>query len=287
MKKLIVIAVALSLVLSLMTGCSSSTSGKSNVLKVALLPDESPATVIKENEKLKDYLAEALGQEVELIVTTDYSSMIESMRKGHIDIGYFGPLSYVLLKSKMENVEPFAAKVDQGEPTYKSVFIVNADAGIKSMKDVKGKTIAWGDPASTSSHLIPKEMLISAGVKPEDYSEEFTGGHDAVALAVQNGNAQAGGLSKPIYDSLIEKGIIDPKKVVEFQLSQPYPNYPWAIRTDLDSELQEKIKQAFYDLKDKEILEALAAEAFAPMTDKDYDVIRNMVDLLGLDLEEM
>lgn len=270
-----------------MAGCSS-TSGESNeTLQVALLPDESPSTVISDNEGLKKYLEETLDREIELVVTTDYSSMIESMRNGHIDLGYFGPLSYVLLKTKMDEVEPFAAKLDNGEPTYHAVFIANADSGIESLEDVKGQTVAWGDASSTSSHLIPKEMLVSAGVNPEDYTEEFTGGHDAVAMAVQNGHAEAGGLSKPIYDNLIEEGIIDPEKVVEIELSVPYPNYPWAIRTDLDSELQEEIKQAFLELDDEEILETLDAEGFAPMTDEDYDVIRNMVELLDVDLEDM
>lgn len=275
------------LLMTVIAGCSSTSGESSEALQVALLPDESPATVIENNEELKAYLEENLDMDVELVVTTDYSSMIESMRNGHIDLGYFGPLSYVLLKTKMDNVEPFAAKLDDGEPTYHGVFVANADSGIETLKDVKGHTVAWGDSSSTSSHLIPKEMLVSAGVNPEDYTEEFTGGHDSVATAVQNGHAQAGGLSKPIYDSLVEDGMVDPEKVVELELSEPYPNYPWAVRTDLDSEFQEEIKQVFYELDDKEILETLDAEGFAPMTDEDYDIIRGMVELLGVDLEDM
>ncbi|MGC7260132.1 PhnD/SsuA/transferrin family substrate-binding protein, partial [Mycobacteroides abscessus subsp. abscessus] len=79
-----------------------------------------------------------------------------------------------------------------------------------------GKTVAWGDPASTSSHLIPKAMLANAGLRVDrgDYQEQHVGAHDAVALAVQNGNAQAGGLSKPIYERLVQNGSIDPTKVV-------------------------------------------------------------------------
>ncbi|WP_067730605.1 phosphate/phosphite/phosphonate ABC transporter substrate-binding protein [Oceanobacillus damuensis] len=286
MKKLL-LAIAMVLTVAVISGCSNASGEEKEVLKVALLPDESPAKIIEDNQKLKTYLEESLAMEVDLVVTTDYSSMIESMRNGHIDLGYFGPLSYVLLKTKMDEVEPFAAKLEDGEPTYHSVFVANADSGIETLEDVKGHTIAWGDPSSTSSHMIPKEMLQAAGVSPEDYTEEFTGGHDAVATAVQNGHAQAGGLSKPIYDSLIEEGVMDPNKVIELQLSDAYPNYPWAVRTDLDSELQEKIKQAFYDLEDEDILKSLDAEGFAPMTDEDYDIIRDMVDLLGLDVEDM
>jgi phosphonate transport system substrate-binding protein len=53
---------------------------------------------------------------VELIVTTDYSSMIEAMRHGRIDLAYFGPLSYVMAKSKSD-IEAFAAIEKKGSAT--------------------------------------------------------------------------------------------------------------------------------------------------------------------------
>ncbi|MBM6827985.1 PhnD/SsuA/transferrin family substrate-binding protein, partial [Mordavella massiliensis] len=57
------------------TACSGTKeTSKKEVLNVALLPDESPAEVIKNNEKLKEYLSETLDMEINLIVTTDYSS---------------------------------------------------------------------------------------------------------------------------------------------------------------------------------------------------------------------
>ena len=299
MKRRFKLLVTLVILLAGLTACSgnggnnvdkdSNESASKEKLVVALLPDESPSTVIKNNEPLKDYLEKKLNKEIELVVTTDYSSMIESMRKKHIDIGYFGPLSYVLLNNKMDDVYPFAAKLDQGKPSYHAVIIAGSNSVINSLQDIKGKTMAFGDTASTSSHLIPKEMLkTQANLESgKDYEEQFVGAHDAVAMAVQNGNADAGGLSKPILDSLIKEGIIDSSKVKEIQLSKAYPNYPWAMSSSLPKDLQEEIKEAFYDLDDPKILKVLDAEGFAPVEDKDYDVIRNMVDILGVDLEEM
>lgn len=291
MKKLQYVLAVILCMSILIAGCSSSQIASSTVnpakIKIALLPDESPGTVIKNNEKLKEYLAATLNKDVELIVTTDYSSMIEAMRKGQIDVAYFGPLSYVLLKQKMNDVEPFAAKLEKGSPTYQGVIIANADSNIKNLADISGKVMAYGDQASTSSHLIPKQMLLESGLKAgTNYKEVFVGAHDAVAKAVQNGNAQAGGLSKSIYDQLIEKKTIDANKVKVVALSPQYPNYPWVMRTSLDKRLQDSIKQAFYNLKDQEILKALKADGFAPIEDKDYDVIRGMVKVLEIDLEK-
>ncbi len=256
-------------------------------LKVALLPDESPATIIRKNEPLRVYLASALKRDIELVVTTDYSSMIEAMRRGQIDVGYFGPLSYVLLKQRMPGATAFAAKLEGTSPTYTTVLIASASSGVFRPEDLRGKTVAFGDPASTSSHLIPKSMLAKAGLEAgRDYKEVFVGAHDAVAVAAQNGNAQGGGLSHQLFRSLIEQGTIKEDRVNVIAESDRYPNYPWVLSPELDSKLQEAIKAAFYELKDPAILTPLKADGFAPVTDTDYDQIRDMVKLLGIDLEK-
>jgi len=46
-------------------------------LRIALLPDENAATLIQNAQPLKTYLERALGRDIEIVVTTDYSSMIE------------------------------------------------------------------------------------------------------------------------------------------------------------------------------------------------------------------
>jgi len=261
---------------------------EAKVLRVALLPDETPDIVIEKNMPLKAYLEKRLGMEVELIVTTDYSAMIETMRRGKIDIGYFGPVSYVLLKSRFDGVKPFVAKKDAtGALTYYSIIIAGADTPIKTLADIRGKKVAFGDPASTSSNVIPKLMLIKdGGLNPEqDFESIYLGAHDAVAMAVMRGHVDAGGMGKHIFDSLVRRGIIDPNKVRIIKVSDPIPQYPFVMRTDLDKDLQEKIKRVFLELKDEEVLEPLKAHGFGEISDKDYDIIRDAIKFLQIDLQ--
>ncbi|SDS23462.1 phosphonate transport system substrate-binding protein [Halopseudomonas litoralis] len=270
-------------------GASSTMAADANpdTLKVALLPDENASELIKRNQPLKDYLESTLDKKVQLIVTTDYSSMIEAMRFGRIDLAYFGPLSYVLAKSKSE-IEPFAAMLVDGKPTYRSVLIANVDSGVDSYGDLKDKKMVYGDRASTSSHLIPKTVLVEAGMKADkDYQQHFVGSHDAVAVNVANGNADAGGLSEVIFKHVLETGLIDPTKVKVLGYSGEYPQYPWAMRSNLDADLKASVKNAFVNLDDPTVLENFKAEGFAPIADADYDIIRDMGSLLGLDFATM
>ena len=280
MKKLVSLFAAFAIAVS----AQAAPNPDPDTLKVALLPDENAGTVIKNNQPLKEYLETTLGKKVELIVTTDYSSMIEAMRHGRLDLAYFGPLSYVLARQKSE-IEPFAALKSKGSTTYQSVVIANVASGVKSIADVKGKNVAFGDKASTSSHLIPKSVLAEKGFEAgRDYNEHFVGSHDAVAMAVQNGHAQLGGLSRPIFESLVERRVVDPAKVAVLEYSKPVPQYPWTLRSNLKPELKEKIRGAFLAIKDPAILKPFKAEGFDIITDKHYDVIRDLGPLLKIDL---
>ncbi len=286
MKRLTSLMLALGLMLT--TSFALAADSNPDTLKIALLPDENASELIKRNQPLKDYLADALGKDIELIVTTDYSSMIEAMRFGRIDLAYFGPLSYVMAKSKSD-IEPFAAMLVDGKPTYRSILIANVESGVESYADIRGKKMAYGDRASTSSHLIPKTVLLEQAnlTAGEDYEAHFVGTHDAVAVNVANGNADAGGLSEVIFKHVMDRGLIDRDKVRVLGYSNEFPQYPWAMRSNLDPELKKKIQASFVAIDDKEILKNLKAEGFVEIDDSAYDVIRDMGGLLNLDFSKL
>lgn len=266
---------------------SVSAQGKDpSRLRVALLPDENAATLIQNAQPLKEYLQESLKKDIEIIVTTDYSSMIEAMRFGRIEIAYFGPFSYVLAKSRAPEIEPFAVGVERGSPTYQSVLIATKDGSVKELDDIRGESFGFGDQASTSSHLAPRAHLLKkAGLDGEkDYRPVHLGTHDAVARAVQTGQIPAGALSKPILDSLIKNGTVDGSQIVELDLSDPIPNYPIVMQGNLQDELKDAIRKAFLDMKDKDVLTSFRVEAFAPASDSDYDVLRETATILELDI---
>jgi phosphonate transport system substrate-binding protein len=257
-------------------------------IRLALVPDENASTIIQNALPLKRYLERVLGRDVELIVTTDYSSMIEAVRLDRIEVAYFGPLSYVLAKSKAPGIEPFAVGVSKGSPTYKSVIIARKDGPVKSLADIKGRTMGYGDFASAGSHLIPRALLAHNDlVGGTDYKFVHLGTHDAVARAVQAGQVQAGGLSQEIFKSLVAQGSIDGNKVIVLAESDPIPNYPIAMQGYLVPELKASIKAAFLELNDKEILKTFRAEGFVATDDKAYDILRATAKILDLDLTKI
>src|SRR5262245_33654552 len=257
-------------------------------LRVALLPDENAATLIQNAQPLKQHLEKTLKKDIELVVTTDYSSMIEAMRFGRIEVAYFGPFSYVLAKSRAPEIEPFAVGIERGTPTYNSIVIAQVGGPVSELADIRGKSFGYGDQASTSSHLIPRALLLKHGLDgSKDYRPVHLGTHDAVARAVQNGQLPAGALSKAIFETLIERKTIDGDKVRIIAISEPIPNYPMVMQGNLAPQLKEAIRQAFLELKDPDVLKSFRVQGFAATDDKAYDVLRETAKILDLDLSKM
>ena len=245
-------------------------------LRVALLPDENAATLIQNAQPLKVYLERGLKKDIELVVTTDYSSMIEAMRFGRIEIAYFGPFSYVLAKSRAQEIEPFAVGIERGSPTYNSVVVAHIGGPVATLADIRGRDFAFGDQASTSSHLIPRALLLKNGLDAgKDYRPVYLGAHDAVARAVQNGQVPAGALSKAIFETLLERKTIDGDKIKDIATSAPIPNYPLVMQGNLAPQLKAAIREAFLQLKDAEILRSFARRASQrPMTKPTTSCVR-------------
>ncbi|MCG8365767.1 MAG: PhnD/SsuA/transferrin family substrate-binding protein, partial [Pseudanabaenales cyanobacterium] len=68
--------------------------------------------------------------------------------------------------------------------------------------------------------------------------------------------------------------------------SDPIPQYPWTMRSDLDPALKAQIGSTFLNIDDESVLTPFKADGFAAMTDEDYDGIRKAGQILGLDLSE-
>ncbi|WP_405152387.1 phosphonate ABC transporter substrate-binding protein [Paenibacillus sp. FSL K6-0108] len=272
------------------SGQKEGSSYTPDKLKIGVIPSEDSENVESKMEPLKNYLSKKLGLEVEIFVANDYTAVVEAMRSKQVDVAHLGPFSYLLATDKA-NAEAIVSKVDAdtGLPTYKSVILTRKDSGIKKLSDLKGKTFAFIDPASTSGNLVPRNELLKNGIDPEkDFSTSlYAGGGDASALAVQNKKVDAAATSDTVYKEMLAKNMLPDVEVLHE--SAPIPTSPVAVRKDLDSGLEEKIKQAYLDMdkESPESLKALGLDKYGEITDSAYDNLREIAKILNLDLSEL
>ncbi len=283
------IAVRLVLALAFAALVTGSPARAQSVLNVGLVPAEDPRLVVSDNQVLLEQLHKALGMEIKPFVATDYNGVIEALRSKKLDIALLGPFSYVLAAG-VTDVEAFTLpETEKAGATYKSVIITRKDHNLRSLKDLAGKTFAFVDPSSTSGHLFPKAGLIKAGYNPDTYFSRviFSGGHDASAIAVQNGKVDAAAIGDVLLDMAVKRGMVKQDDIVVIWTSDPIPGAPFVMRRDLPADLKAKIKAAFAQMQNVPWGPNNAIKRWLPTNDAAYDVVRDTAKVLNLDLKKL
>ena len=259
------------------------------VLNMGLVPGEDPRVMVNDSQALLEQLQKSLQMEVKPFVATDYNGVIEALRAKKLDVALLGPFSYVLATT-VADVEAFALLETQKQgATYRSVIVARKDHGIAGLRDLAGKTFAFVDPSSTSGHLFPKAALIRAGYNPDTYFSRviFSGGHDASAIAVQNGKVDAAAIADAMLEIAYSRGMLKPDEVTVVWTSQPIPGAPMVYRRDLPADQKAKIRAAFAQIHDLPWGPKITIKRWVPTNDAAYDVIRETAKVLDLDLKKM
>ncbi|CAM3461767.1 phosphate/phosphite/phosphonate ABC transporter substrate-binding protein [Hydrogenibacillus schlegelii] len=252
---------------------------------VGLIPSQEAQALADKAKPFAEKLQNHLKLPVKVYVGTDYTATIEAMGAKQVDVGMFGPQSYVLAHDR-GYADVLLASVRNGSKTYRSQIVVAKDAPFQSLKDLKGKKIAFVDPASTSGYTYPLAMLIEAGLDPEkDVTLVEAGGHDKTILALLRGDVDAAFSFDDARD-IVEKA--DPnvkKKTRILAKSDPIPNDVMSVRSDLSPYWKAKLKEAFKVLAltedgKKDLKAIYNIDGFADAKDSEYDIVRRTFRLL-------
>jgi len=250
-------------------------------LHVGFIPEVATTpSSIAEKQPFVDYLTKALGRPVKLIIPTNYAATVEAIGNGSLDLAHFGALTYIKAAARY-HVKPLVQRVE--DRSFHSLFITG-DPSIAALKDLKGKTFAFGDVNSTSGHLVPAKELLAAGIDPDkDLVARFSGNHTNTAIAVNSGQVVAGALDETVYHKLVDDKTIDgTSKARVFHTSQPFIDYVWAVRSDLDPASVAQIRSAFLSLGDPKVLAILRGTKYVVANDAEYDPLRATAKSIGL-----
>lgn len=228
MKKIVAMGLVIAMTATISIGCgkeekevSNSAGGEDGVFTIAYAPNESTTESADAREGLADDLSKKLECEVEEIQASDYNAIIEALRTGKADMAYMGSQALALGVERTD-LEPIVMKAEEGDPEkaiYHSVLITSSSNNeINTIEDIKGKTMAFVDPDSTSGNLVPTAEIIKAFPDEKltsdnlhtngDFFEavSFSGAHQAGLQAVIKGDVDVVPISDQILESEIAHG---------------------------------------------------------------------------------
>jgi len=250
------------------------------VLRFGIVPLESPAGMYTKFSPLASYLSKKLARKVQLRISPNFESAVKELGEEGLDLCYMTPSTYIQAHDKY-GAQVLARALRQGKPYHHAVIVAREGGNVRSIQDIKGKTFAFGDENSTSSHIMPRAMLLEAGIEIKDLAYyNYLGHHDDVAKAVLGGEFDAGGVMESTAQRYRGEGLLFVK------VSPEIPEFNIAHK-GLDEETARKVKKALLELANgdySEILKAIdpGCTGFVESLDEDYREIRLIMSKLGI-----
>ena len=255
------------------------------VVTMASVTTETQGATLARYEPLAAYMKEKLGVDMKVQTASDYAGVVQALTAGHIQLARLGASAYASgYIDSNGGVEPIAVNAElDGSLGYNSVLIVRSDSTYQSLDDLKGKTLAWADPNSTSGYLVPMVSLKEAGIDPAAHFGKtvFSGGHEQSVIGVLNGTLDSAftwtskGDNAGQLRMMMDRGMLKREDLRVVWESPLIPNPLYAVPGNLPDDMKRDLQQFFLDMQKErpELAEAAAqgrTSGFVAATHKMY-----------------
>ena len=228
-------------------------------LRIGLLGGENESDRLGRYEAYRALLETTFGVPVRLFPAADYAGVMQAFGARQIEGAGLGASGYAgAWLDTNGGVEPlFVARESDGGVAYVSVMVVRADSPIRTLADMRGKSLAWADPNSTSGYLIPRSELRGQGIDTNTYFSRaaFAGGHEQAVVAVLQRQYDAAatwasgqgdvneGFTRGNLRAMVQKGMLNMRDLRIIWTSRPIPNGPMTVRADLPAAFKDDFTQ--------------------------------------------
>jgi phosphonate transport system substrate-binding protein len=221
-------------------------------IRMAVSGSNDDPMVIRRRAVYQERLSKAMGLPVKLYEAADYNGVIQALSSGQVDLAQMAGGSYANVDSQVGNLVAPILSVRQAEggTGYYSSIVVRANSPIRTIADMKGRTLAYVDFNSTSGYLVPRAALRAQGIDPDTYfgKTTFAGGHTQAVMALANGQFDAAilqasggdpihGFSRGALHTMARRGLIELKDFRIIWTAGPIPSDAFVVRTDRPQEM--------------------------------------------------
>ncbi len=261
---------------------SNRTNAEQKVIKLAIWPCTKPMKVYRQYCKLAKFLSEETGMKIKLIIPDNTEKFFALVKDAQTDFAFQDAAVYLQLA---ENYNPgylLQALNPSGKPTEKGTVIVRKDSGIKSIKQLKGKKMLFGDKYSLTKYLTIKKLFLENGIDIDKDLVDYSFGRDCegIALRVYLKKADAGAIDSWSWEEFQkENEQIDSDKLLVIAEGIEVPYWVFTAHKKTDEGVIEKVEHILLklnrmNLSHQEILLGPEIGGFIKAKDTDYNQTR-------------
>lgn len=268
------------LCLLLLTFAVPSFAVEKPLIRFGVIPRYNPLVMYKRYQPIMDYLTENTPYRFELKISKDYPEAVRFLKQGVTQVSSLGDVTFAEASTQYAAIPILKPRNKDGVPFYRSAVIVRVDSPLKNLKELRGKTMAFGSPHSTSGNLIPRYLLWDNGIGLRDL-KSFTNlqHHDAVAKAILKGQFDAGAVKDVVAEKYKSHGL----RILAW--SAPIPSVPLVVRNDAPPDVVKTLTAALLKLdranpahqKMMQTWDDEFRNGFAPASKDDYQGIFRMI----------
>jgi len=254
-----------------------------DTITIGFIPVEKADELTPKAQALEEFLENKLGVDIEIVVPTNYETIIEGMRFGHIDAAFMdtGP---AWITHQRTGAEAVLAELVAGKVNYQAtVWTLAENDSINSLEDTVGKRVAFTSITGSSGFVRPMGTLVTEGhisIEGDDIvalqsalaknfeSYTFAGGYKAALQLLLNGNVDVAFGSDIAPKKYLE--LDDQAKLRPVTTIGPVPSHVFMVSAGMLESTRDALVDALVELnydENNSILQNLyGAEALVPTT---------------------
>ncbi|RED52102.1 phosphate/phosphite/phosphonate ABC transporter substrate-binding protein [Aestuariispira insulae] len=217
----------------------SGNTAKSETLILGVVPQFDARKI----QQIWAPIAESLSQESGVLVTLQNAKDIPDFEKklaaGHYDLAYANPY-HALVAHRENGYLPVVRDIGR---SLSGIIVVRKDSGIRSIKELNGRKVAFPAPNALGAALIPRaefDRTFSIEIEPR-----YVKSHSSVYLNVMSGFVAAGGGVKKTFEAQPES-VRNALTIIHTTVA--VPPHPVIAHPRLNAEVRQKIQSHLLEL---------------------------------------
>ena len=257
-------AVSVLVALALVFGVARAAVAAEDTRHVLILGriSDDPKTHYEQLKPLLDYVVPRMADvgitEGRVLMARDPQQMASYLRRGQVDWVTETAASAMLLQDRAR-ATPLLLTERDGVSRYRTVLFVRRDSGIARLEDLRGRSIAFQNNASTTAFFVPVielmrrrlplSLLLSPVDRPTDGSVGYVFARSELNIGawVHKRLVDAGAMSDIDWNNPAKMPPSYRGDLILIDTTEPVPRALEMVRGDLDPKVRERLRQVLLE----------------------------------------
>lgn len=250
-----------------------------NALRFSGPPAGTPEEQAERFAPLGQYLEKRLKTRAQWVPSRSEAAALTALVTRKVDMAWLDGGTYLQAESYAPGqILPFLQREE--DQKVRAVFLVKASSPARRLADLKGRSVTFGPQGSLGGHVMPRAALQAARLDParDLRATAHAASDEAVAAAVQSGQADAGAMAEPAWNDLVARGRVEAGALRVLGTSAAFQDRVLALRSDVPEGTRNAIAAAFLAMEaapgGRDVLRQHATRRFVLVKPEGYEAER-------------